>query len=1613
MKKIISITLLSIILSNFLFAQKPDSIKKDFGENYIDISALPKYENNRLFVKVKNDNNYNIIYNNNKFADRKSGQLLKDAVKDNKINKIEKTFKISKNKSLSKVYTISFNDLESNIDKIISDFNLLGIFDYVEKVPLYYSFYSPNDYNIVSQTYLSKINAQGGWDITQGSSAIKIAIIDDAVKITHNDLKNKIWTNTNENPNNNIDDDNNGYVDDFHGFDVANNDGDVNPPITASNTYFTHGTHVAGIAGAETNNGTGVASVGYKCSIIPIKCKVDSTYGSSLQFPYLGLEYAITQMPDVINMSWGGFAFSNTYELLFKAAHDTGIVLVAAAGNTGTDIALFPASYNFVISVGSTNLSDCISMFSSYGNNLDVMAPGVNILSTLAGSNTSYGTMSGTSMAAPIVSAICALIKSNNTAMTPDEIELCLKGGCNNINWQNQSYIGKIGAGRVNVLGAVTCSEAPPGPIICNGSYGVFICQGSSYQFSASSLGLNATSWYWQFPGGTPSTSTDQNPTITYNIPGSYNVILSGCNQYGCDTISFANFVTVGFPSAQMSADNIGTVCKGSAAYLDVNFTGRPPFTIIYTDGTTLDTINDITTSHFEIMVVPQTPTTYSLVWMQDAVCIGGVSGSVTFNPIECGECSNTDFEFGNFVTWRGMLGKCCGDSNFIYGMIPERQKIVSIPGFDSYSNNTVTQLAPNSGHFTARLGNYFVGGESEKLVKSFLITPDNANFTYQYAVFLEDPPGHSHIKKPKFQVDIFDENHQLLPDQCAHYEVTAGPETDSWVHNGLVRYKDWSTVSVDLTTYLGQTITVEFKTEDCGLLGHFGYAYIDAYCGPMTIAVNDFCENADSISISAPVGYDSYLWHPGGDTSRTITIVTPIDGDSISVTMQNEMGCNSSLTHIFHSLPKPIPIISNDTTICLQDTAYLTCSGAGQGGTYIWTSNPPGFQSNNQSIVVIPEVSTTYIVNIINSNGCAADSLAKVMVTVNDSLHFDLGPDKEFCTGDSVILIADSISGNYSWTSYPPGYSSDSNYVVLHPQYQSTDYILTIDNGHCNYTDKINLHLYDYMYLHPITKVYYCTGNNSITLSAPSNVNNILWIETMETTNDITINNPVEYSIYSVSFVSAVGCLDTLRYMLQKIPDPIANAGPDTFLCKGFVVPLTASGANTSNGTYEWTSIPVGFTSTDNTIYPSPEDTTLYIVKVTNGPDCTSPPSYDTVKVNVIASPVFELGDDIVLCYGDSITLTVSVKDGFDFWTSDPPGFLSNDTTVVLKPLEPTIYYLTVNTSVCTYSDYLKIDLNYGSMLPDTFLVNYCKYDSVITISAPEGFMEYFWQSTGDTTRTITISDNEPGNIFVVFGRNNLTGCNDTIIIKLNSGLALAPPQIEISDTVICKGEIVSLSIDNQSSAFVSWYSSIDTTCQHGADISVSPDSSLTYVCLINKNGCIGSDTVKIEVKNKPNFNLGNDTTLCFGDSVILQPLINFEYYAWWDNTADSVKVIKTSGTYFFEAKNGDCSFKDEVNIIVLPEVIPFIVPNVITPNNDGKNDYLEIADLKTEFYSITIFNRWGEMVYTSTTVDEKWYGEKDGVKLADGTYFYIAKYKSICSQKETDSKGVITILR
>ncbi len=295
--------------------------------------------------------------------------------------------------------------------------------------------------------YLKELHLPGPLAFPKGRP-IKIAVIDDAFRLDHRDLRGFWAKNKNDIPDNGLDDDGNGYVDDTEGWDVSDHDNDVRPP---ANRFLSesHGTHNAGIIASIVKAVT-PDSFEVPVQIIPVKCLSDQSETTLMKDAYQGIAYAIAAGADVIICSWGGGVFTNADKAWLQKAESKGILVVASAGNFSTEQPQYPAAYPGVIAVAALDSTGRKLPSSNYGEDIAVSAPGQAIYSPDAISDTSRSEFEGTSAAAPMVAALIALKMRLDPGLSPHEILWLLQNSADPIDSANPQYAGKLGAGKIN-----------------------------------------------------------------------------------------------------------------------------------------------------------------------------------------------------------------------------------------------------------------------------------------------------------------------------------------------------------------------------------------------------------------------------------------------------------------------------------------------------------------------------------------------------------------------------------------------------------------------------------------------------------------------------------------------------------------------------------------------------------------------------------------------------------------------------------------------------------------------------------------------------------------------------------------------------------------------------------------------------------------------------------------------------------------------------------------------------------------------------------------------------------------------------------------------------------
>ena len=446
-------------------------------------------------------------------------------------------------------------------------------------------------------------------------------------------------------------------------------------------------------------------------------------------------------------------------------------------------------------------------------------------------------------------------------------------------------------------------------------------------------------------------------------------------------------------------------------------------------------------------------------------------------------------------------------------------------------------------------------------------------------------------------------------------------------------------------------------------------------------------------------------------------------------------------------------------------------------------------------------------------------------------------------------------------------------------------------------------------------------------------------------------------------------------------------NAYSNTPICEGDTLFLSAD--TIIGATYEWTG-PNNFHSTLISTYipnPSLNSSGTYVVTATKNNFTYT----DSVEVVINQLPFVYLGGDTTLCSGTELTLNASSSGNLSYLWQDG----SSQSTYLVT--EPGTYWVSVtNSNNCISRDtitiqYSDIKVNLGN---DTTLCT----GTELTLNAYSlNAVSYLWQ---DNSSQSTYRVTEPGTYWVSVTNSN--GCinRDTIVIQYDSIISVNLG----NDTVICSNKSYTLSPGN----FLTYI------WQDGSN---SPyytvdHSGVYWVTVSGEGGCLGSDTISVTLFNPPSINIGNDTIICPGELINLDPGEGYFTYLWQDGSTQQTYQVNNAGQYWVEVFDGNCTVSDTIIVSACTLPSNILVPNVFTPNSDGVNDSFYAIGNNINDFEITIYNRWGQAIFHANTLSDSWNGKFKGKDCPTGVYFYIIFYKDDLKKKH-HMEGSITLIR
>lgn len=641
--------------------------------------------------------------------------------------------------------------------------------------------------------------------------------------------------------------------------------------------------------------------------------------------------------------------------------------------------------------------------------------------------------------------------------------------------------------------------------------------------------------------------------------------------------------------------------------------------------------------------------------------------------------------------------------------------------------------------------------------------------------------------------------NQTICMGDSVNLQVPAG-YTYFWQPGGMTT----NSVFVSPTVNTGYIISIT-DTNGCG---NSDTVQISVNSLPVANAGSDvqIC-SGNSYSITASGG-TTYLWNTGQSTA-TITGTTLID-TTLTVSVTNANGCSDTDDITVFVNPLPIVTLGQDIQTCFSASPIqLVAAGA---ASYSWNSS----SSTNDTILVSPQNTTTYIVVGTDTAGCINRDTLNVIV--HPLPPVTAGTNKTICEGDSILLLAAGAS-SFLWQPV----NSTSNPIVTAPV-TTTSYIVEgTDTNNCVNSDTVVVTVIPTPPLPLSSDISICAGSSAQIQAITGNFSYI-W-STGATTSSITVT-PSSNTSYSVTIIDNNFCTNSDSLIVFVNALPVANAGADTTICSSWQTTLLGTGGIN----YVWT--PGNVFSSAYTV--TPQVTTSYIVNVTDINGCTN---QDTVTVFI--DPLLSGNSTSVpLCYGSSTILSDSGGGSYQ-WT---PGGSTND-SISINPLSTSTYYCDIITPVgCQIKDTI-----YVNVLPlpiaDAGISQEICFGESIQLTASGG-TSYYWTANGATTAAITVSPAATANYTAIVSDNNGCTSSDSVDVIVHA-LPLAAAG---NDQTICEGSTAGLTASGGVSYI--W----NPGGQTSASILVSPAVTSTYIVQVtDQYTCINSDTVIININPSP----------------------------------------------------------------------------------------------------------------------------------------------------------------
>lgn len=1011
-------------------------------------------------------------------------------------------------------------------------------------------------------------------------------------------------------------------------------------------------------------------------------------------------------------------------------------------------------------------------------------------------------------------------------------------------------------------------------------------------------------------------------------------------------------------------------------------------------------------------------------------------------------QTANMDFEEGTFNNWTLEIGQRNSPTDVDWlpagtgADLNQQIRLMnpSHPPLDEYGllcepDINIPTAFPG-GAFSARIGDNPGGRRAARISRTFSVTPTESFLLYSYAIILEEP-GHSQEEQPKFLVNIKDSSGEIV--ECGQFEVNAGtnavaqgftecllqqsydcdfPISDCGA--GLfpgqgqfpVQILPWTSGGADLTPFLGQQITVEFIALDCLLGGHGGTAYVEARVEPLEIQVEGLClSGPNDIILTAPLGFDAYLWSTG-ETTRAINVAGAQYGDVFTVDLTSNTGCNTSaaitLMPVDGATIDPIA----DQEICLGGTAIILPTGTNVGDFSF-----PDLGTTGNSAIVTPDMTTTYTVIARDENGCDGE-LTTVTITVLNSTGSPF-PNADF---ELENIIVDN--------------ASPCNTVQLNnlSDYCKDDltYLWDFGDGTTS-TEENPLHTFP----DSDTEESY-----TVTLTVTSAGDGLTDFTTQEFTTS-TIEP-------SFAFVENCGQL---------------NVTNTSTICGG-------NFTNYQNFSYAFNfgdGTPLVTTDESqvelNHTYAASGDYTITLVMTDNNSDFEET-SEEMVTVTLGLTANFEFSMD---CFDVEFTDTSIICDPISSWSWDfgdgSPLATEQNPLHVYTTEGPHTVTLTIDDGITTDAISMEVLLTPDLTIPDFSFIASCDEVQFLDESNSCAELTYQWDfgdgsPVDQTENPVHVFDLDTPYDVALTVNDGMTDFSITQIVLISSEFNFNTPfdmttceEIPGSGSarfnLLEQSDFMLSDFDDNGNFFpqLSYHLSLSDAESDVNQVStqytnISNPQEL-FVRIEDSQACFRIASFSLETFSTPEINAIADIELCAANEStkpfdlnelnaqvfegMQQGTINLSYHENQNNAENDLNpttsinlVAGQDQTIFIRAENtsnencysiGSVNFRlDNEETDTENRCMPFF-SNTMTPNGDGANDtfYIENVDAFPN-NSLTVYNRWGNIVYDTKGYLNEWNGTFNGKPLPVATYYFVFETGEEESRKHS---GYISILK